>query len=116
MLVTDEQILGDIGRAAKRVGIRRELLDKWMSTPEIASGINRAARESAGELLFLGKVSRQLQTDSLASAKLASQDLNAFKSFIGSMAEKGDKKLLWIWADACQVKLSASCGTGLTKT
>jgi hypothetical protein len=92
VLINDEQLVGGIAKAARRAGIGHELLEKWMNTPSISSAINCAAREGASELLFWGKVSLQLQKDSLASAKLASQNLNAFKSRIRLMAEKGDKK------------------------
>ena len=90
-LNSDEELLGDIAKAARRAGIGHELLDKWMNTPEISSGLNRAARDGASELLYWGKVYPQLHKDSLATAKLTSQNLNAFKSLIWSMAEKGDK-------------------------
>src|SRR5882724_8511264 len=88
-LLINVELLGDVGKAVRQVGVSKQLLDKWMNTREIAWVIDqaliRAERKDEEEVLLWADPERQ--SGSLFRAKLAAKNLKAAKNVIQHAAE-----------------------------
>jgi hypothetical protein len=107
------EFLGDVGKAARKSRVSRELLDKWMETPGVSWSINMAENKArlmlhcantAEDVLFRTKVVPELTQDaeifgstgqrereSKVIAKLAAQNLKAHRWDIAQAANNNDK-------------------------
>ena len=115
-LLRNIEFLGDVGKAAAMSRVSRTLLDKWMNTPGISWKINTAfnaaqgiahSGDTADDVLFRAKVAPELEKDaevfqatgqrdreSRVIAKLAAQDLKAYRWHIAQAANNNDKYFL----------------------
>ena len=113
-LLSNIKFVGDVGKAAGKARVSRKLLDKWMRTPGVSWHINTAfneaqglshSAETASDLLFRAKIAPQLKADgevfratgqrkreSRVVAKLAAQNLQAYRWHIAQAANNSDKQ------------------------
>jgi hypothetical protein len=115
-LLNNITFLGDVGGAAAKSRVSRELLDKWMNMPGISWHINTAFNEAqaslhcgrtADDVLWWAKIAPELKKDaevfkatgqrhreSRVIAKLAAQDLKGYRWHILQAANNNDKQFL----------------------
>jgi hypothetical protein len=112
-LLKNIEVLGDVGKAAGKSRVKRELLDKWMNTSGVCWHINKTLNDArfhahrgevAEDILFRNKIAPELEKDlerfgmtgyrhreSRVIAKLAARDLKAYRWEIVQAANNGDK-------------------------
>jgi hypothetical protein len=115
-LIRNIEFLGDVGKAAAKSRVSRELLDKWMNMPGVSWHINTAFNEAqfmshggntAEDVLFRAKIAPELRKDaetfratgqrhreSRVVAKLAARDLKTYRWHIAQAANNNDKHFL----------------------
>jgi hypothetical protein len=111
--LTNVRYLGDVGKAAKKTRVSRKQLDAWMNDHAIAVEIDKAVRaalvmahgqETKEDIVFRIKIAPQLEMDgeifketgqrhreSKIIAKLAAQDLKAWRWHIAEAANNNDR-------------------------
>jgi len=113
-LLNNIRFFGDVGKAAGKSRVSRTLLDEWMNTPGVGWHINKALNDArfcarggddAEEVLFRAKIAPEIEKDaeifgmtgqrdreSRVVAKLAAQDLKAYRWDIVQAANNNDRQ------------------------
>jgi hypothetical protein len=91
-LLINTELLGEVAKAAKHIGVSSKLLQKWMSTPEIAWAINKAEHNAKQGLKTYVPLwfPAELTGSSRFRAKVASNNLKASKAEILVAIEDND--------------------------
>jgi len=102
-LLNHIECLGDVEKAAQIVRVRKRVLDKWMNTPELSWGINRALirapRERVGAFLAIAKLAPLFPTRlRLQDGPLTSEKMEEFdKKLRESMAKENARLAAREW-------------------